>query len=172
MNRKTLLLVPFFTLAMALGAQVEVPLGEVPFILSDFFVLLSGLVLGRWWGLVSVAIYLLLGAFGLPVFAGGAGGIEHLSGATAGYLLGFLIAPFIVGTVVKRSPNKLLVNVLGVFSGQIGIFLLGLGWLWFGTTMNLTEVISVGLAPFWLAILLKMWAAGLLGWGIQKLKKN
>ena len=61
----------------AVGAYLQIPIGPVPIVLSTLFVLLSGLLLGSRWGLVSMALYLLIGAIGLPVFSGGRGGVAH-----------------------------------------------------------------------------------------------
>ena len=58
----------------AVGAYIAVPIGPVPIVLQSLFILLSGLLLGSTWGVAGVGIYLLAGALGLPVFAGGAGG--------------------------------------------------------------------------------------------------
>src|SRR4030066_1766493 len=64
----------------AVGAYIYVPLGPVPIVLSTLFVILSGLLLGSRWGPASMALYLLVGAIGIPVFAGGRGGFAHRTG--------------------------------------------------------------------------------------------
>ena len=61
----------------AVGAYIYVPIGPVPIVLSTLFVILSGLLLGSRWGPASMALYLLVGAIGIPVFAGGKGGFAH-----------------------------------------------------------------------------------------------
>ncbi|MDQ1330177.1 MAG: biotin transport system substrate-specific component, partial [Thermodesulfobacteriota bacterium] len=81
----------------AVGAYIAIPVGPVPIVLQSLFILLAGLLLGSTWGVAGVGIYLLAGAFGLPVFAGGAGGIGRFLGPTGGYLLGFLPAVYIIG---------------------------------------------------------------------------
>lgn len=73
----------------AAGAYLAIPIGPVPIVLQNLFILLAGLLLGSRWGLASVRVYLLTGALGLPVFAGGLGGIGRLVGPTGGYLVGF-----------------------------------------------------------------------------------
>ena len=74
----------------AAGGYIQLPIGPVPIVLQNLFVLVAGLILGPRWGLTSMGIYLLLGLVGFPVFAGGKGGLAHLMGPTGGYLLGFL----------------------------------------------------------------------------------
>ena len=73
-----------FAALIAAGAFLAVPIGPVPIVLQNMFVLLAGLLLGPRWGLAGVGIYLLAGAIGLPVFAGGTGGIGRMLGPTGG----------------------------------------------------------------------------------------
>ncbi|MCK7505939.1 MAG: biotin transporter BioY [Desulfobacterales bacterium] len=71
-----------FAALTAVGAYLFVPIGPVPIVLQNMFVFLAGLLLGSRWGLASVAVYLLAGICGLPVFAGGTGGIGRFVGPT------------------------------------------------------------------------------------------
>src|SRR4030043_1983259 len=83
----------------AVGAYIHVPIGPVPIVLSTLFVLLSGFLLGSHWGMASMGLYLLVGAIGIPVFAGGKGGFAHFFGPTGGYLLGCVLASWVTGPV-------------------------------------------------------------------------
>ncbi|MBW1753156.1 MAG: biotin transporter BioY [Deltaproteobacteria bacterium] len=101
----------------AAGAYLAIPIGPVPIVLQNLFILLTGLLLGSRWGLASVGVYLLAGALGLPVFAGGLGGIGRLVGPTGGYLVGLWLQqltgmtlsktlmvgmyPFLIGDALK-----------------------------------------------------------------------
>jgi biotin transport system substrate-specific component len=84
-----------FAALTAVGAFLAIPIGPVPIVLQNMFVYLAG---GRW-GLASVGVYLLAGACGLPVFAGGLGGISRFIGPTGGYLIGYLPAVFLIGKI-------------------------------------------------------------------------
>jgi len=96
----------FFTLLTALGAQVEIWFGgPVPFTLQVLIVLLAGMVLGARDGAISILTYLGLIAINLPIAAGGAGSAA-LSGATAGYLLGFIPAAFVTGWLVENASQS------------------------------------------------------------------
>src|SRR5512139_3692508 len=98
----------------AVGAYIYVPVGPVPIVLTTLFVLLSGLLLGGRWGLASMALYLLVGAIGIPVFAGGRGGFAHFLGPTGGYLFGYLLASWITGFISERSRGGMILDILGV----------------------------------------------------------
>src|SRR3712207_1750584 len=77
--------------------KVPLPFTPVPITLQTLAVLLSGAMLGAYYGALSMIIYLILGAIGLPVFAGGGSGFGSLLGPTGGYLLSYPIASFVVG---------------------------------------------------------------------------
>jgi len=132
----------------AVGAYVYVPIGPVPIVLTTLFVLLSGLLLGSRWGLASMGIYLLVGAMGIPVFAGGKGGFPHFFGPTGGYLFGYALAAWIAGWLSERSRGLLIHQVFAVVAGAIGIYLLGVPWLKVATGMSWTKTLVVGLVPF------------------------
>ena len=87
-----------FSALIIVGAYLKIPVGPVPIVLANFFVLLAGVLLGPKWGAASVGLYLLLGVVGLPVFAGG-GGIAYLTGPTGGFLIGYLPAAFLAGVI-------------------------------------------------------------------------
>lgn len=159
---KRIFAVPILTLAMCLGANVEVPLGDVPFILSDFFVLLAGLLLGGRLGGLAVALYLLLGILGLPVFAGGTAGWERIVGPTGGYLIGYLLAAVVAGTIAYRGQASVFRNALATVSGQAVLFVCGLLGLMLVNGITFEAAYQAGLAPFYLPILIKLIAAALL----------
>ena len=81
---------------LCVASPWSIPVGPIPISLATFVVYLIGIVLGWLDGTIAVAVYLLLGAIGLPVFSGGAGGFQKLIGATGGYLIGYL--PCVVRT--------------------------------------------------------------------------
>jgi len=132
----------------AVGAYLHVPIGPVPIVLSGLFVLLSGLLLGSRWGLASMALYLLVGAIGMPVFAGGKGGFPHFFGPTGGYLFGYVLAAWLTGALSERFRGLLMGDIFAVVAGSIAIYLLGVPWLKFVTQMSWTKALVVGMVPF------------------------
>jgi biotin transport system substrate-specific component len=132
----------------AVGAYIYVPIGPVPIILSTLFVILSGLLLGSRWGLTSMALYLLVGAIGLPVFAGGKGGFAHFMGPTGGYLFGYLFASWITGFVSERSGGRMILDIFAVIIGSVALYALGVPWLKMVTQMSWTKALMVGVLPF------------------------
>ncbi|MDK2870188.1 MAG: biotin transport system substrate-specific component [Pyrococcus sp.] len=147
MKAREIVLSGVFAALTAVGAQISVPLGPVPFTFQVLMVFLSGLVLGAKLGTLSQVIYLLLGALGLPVFARFSGGIIHIYGPTGGYLLAFPIAAFISGYFSEKTKSSW---------GKLGGCLLGLGiiyilgWVRLGIwlDMDFKKAFYLGVAPF------------------------
>ena len=144
---------------IAVGAFIALPIGPVPIVLQNFFVLLTGLLLGSRWAAASVAVYLLAGACGLPVFAGGTGGLGHLIGPRGGYLVGFLVAAFLVGWVAERARGRMVPEILAMVAGSAAIYACGVPWLKFMLGISFGKAIMIGMVPFLIGDSLKIAAA-------------
>jgi biotin transporter BioY len=110
---------------IAVGGYLAIPIGPVPIVLQNLFVLVAALLLGSRWASAAVAVYLLAGACGLPVFAGGGGGLGHLFGPRGGYLFGFLAAAWLVGKLSEISRQQPLVEIVAMVIGGLVIYELG-----------------------------------------------
>ena len=144
---------------IAAGAFLTIPIGPVPIVLQNLFVFLSGLLLGPRWGSASVGVYLLAGALGLPVFAGGVGGVGRFVGPTGGYLVGFLPAVYIVGLITVNVGTRVIFDVIAMCLGSIVIYFFGVTWLKVLTGMTLAKTLAVGMYPFIPGDILKIAAA-------------
>jgi len=143
----------------AAGAYIAIPIGPVPIVLQNLFIMLAGLLLGGRWGLISVGVYLLAGAVGMPVFAGGAGGIGKFVGPTGGYLLGFAGAAYLIGILSERGRGKVVVDVMAMVAGTLVIYAFGVSWLKVVTGMTFSKAVAVGMLPFLIGDALKIAAA-------------
>ncbi len=146
---------------IALAAQVRVPLpfSPVPVTGQTFAVLLVAATLGRL-GLLSVLAYLIEGAGGLPVFAGGGSGIATMVGPTGGYLIGFALAAALVGSAAERGWDRHLATALAaMLLGEIAIYVCGLAWL--ARFPLPVPLLQAGLIPFIPGDLFKMVLAAL-----------
>jgi biotin transport system substrate-specific component len=132
----------------AVGAYIHIPMGPVPVVLSTLFVLLSGLLLGSRWGLISIGLYLLVGAMGIPVFAGGKGGFAHFFGPTGGYLFGYALSAWVTGFLSERSGGSPILDFIAIVFGSLAIYLVGVPWLKAVTTLSWTKTLMVGMVPF------------------------
>lgn len=151
----------------AVGAYIYIPIGPVPVVLTNLFVFLAGLLLGSRWGLAGIAIYLMIGAMGLPVFAGGKGGLAHFFGPTGGYLVGFAVAAWVVGLISERVRKSIFHDVLSVSAGALAIYGVGIPWLKWMTGMSWSRSFWVGMVPFVLGDILKASGAVMLARAIR-----
>jgi len=156
----------------AVGAYIHVPIGPVPIVLSTLFVLLSGLLLGSHWGMASMGLYLLVGAIGIPVFAGGKGGFAHFLGPTGGYLLGYVLASWITGFISERSRGLLALDIFAVLVGSLTIYGLGVPWLKMVTQMSWPKTLVVGVVPFLIGDVVKASVALILARAIRPVLKR
>ena len=134
---------------IALAARIAIPLpfSPVPITGQTLAVLLVGALLGSRQGAISLLLYLLEGAVGLPVFAGGTGGLVRLLGPTGGYLVGFVAAVFVTGWLAERQwDRRFRSNFLAMLVGNIVIYVFGLPWL--ACFVGADKALALGLYPF------------------------
>ena len=140
-----------FVILTSIGAFVRIPLPftPVPLSLQTFFVLLSGAVLGANLGALSQIIYLLLGVGGIPIFANAGSGSVYIFGPTGGYILGFVLASFFIGKIIKMR-SKINYGSLFIWMCLADLIILLSGVLWLKALwgLNLTKAMWVGLLPF------------------------
>jgi biotin transport system substrate-specific component len=146
----------------AVGAYIHIPIGPVPIVLSTLFVLLSGLLLGSRWGFISMGLYLLVGAMGIPVFAGGKGGLAHFFGPTGGYLFGYVLSAWVAGFISERSHPSPALQIIAIIFGSLAIYVIGVPWLKMVTNMSWEKSLLVGMVPFLIGDAVKGGAAFLL----------
>lgn len=150
-------------LIMALSANISIPLQPVPLSLQSLAVLLTGAGLGRKLGVLAILEYLLLGACGLPFFAGGHGGINVLVSASAGYLYGFVVSAYLAGLAAERGYDRHFLSGLCAFAlaHQI-IFVFGVVYLAFYLHIGIYHAVELGYLPFAGFDLLKFFIASLI----------
>ena len=140
-----------FVVMTALGGHVRIPLPwtPVPITLQTFFVHLAGATLGPVLGPVSQGLYCLVGAAGLPVFAGGASGLAYLAGPTAGYLVGFIVATALVGWLIRLRDAPGILWILGsMAAGSLVVYACGVSWLAWTLRLGPVGAMTQGMLPF------------------------
>ncbi len=158
----TAVLVVSFALLTAAAAQIRIPLPftPVPITGQTFAVLLSGAVLGSAAGAASQGLYLLMGLF-LPFYAGGATGWDYATGATGGFLVGFIAAAWVVGNLAERRQDRSVATAIPAFiTGTVVIYMFGVPWLATVLDVSWTRAVELGAAPFVVGDLAKVALAG------------
>ncbi len=145
------------TIALTLSARAQIPFYPVPLTLQTLVVLMLGAAYGGRLAAATVALYLVEGALGLPVFAGTPEkgiGLAYMMGPTGGFLVGFLVAAAFVGFCAERGWDRSVLKLLGVMAiGHAIIFAFGLGWL--AAIIGWSKAWIGGAEPFVIATLVK-----------------
>lgn len=157
-----------FTAVIAVVSQIYIPtpLG-IPVTLQTLSVALCGYLLGIKWAAASVLTYILAGAVGLPVFSGFQGGIQHIAGATGGFITGFLILVFFCSALPDKYNRY-----LKIFMGITGLLLChtaGVFQFAFVTGTGIPEAIAAVSLPFLLKDIFSVTAASILSVNIKKI---
>ncbi len=157
------------TLLITICAKINVPVWPVPVTLQGFAIAALSAAFGLRIGVATVALYLLEGAFGLPVFATG-GGLAYLAGPTGGFLIGFLLLAAIVGFAADRGASgKPLALFAAMLAGDAVLFVLGFAWLvlmagqaqWVDQANVVASAFAKAVQPFIVWDILKMALAAL-----------
>lgn len=161
-------LVVGFAALTAVAAQISIrlPWTPVPITGQTFAVLAAGTVLGAKRGPLSQLLYVVVGALGAPIYADGNGGWAAATGATGGYLLGFVLAAALVGALSdRRQDRQLLTSIPAMLAGSALIYAIGVPWLAQNLGVSGTKAIELGMAPFLIGDAVKLLAAGALAPG-------
>ncbi len=168
---KDIILVLAGSWLVALFAQIEIPMQPVPVTGQTFAVLLVGAMLGSKRGAAAMIAYIAQGGLGLPFFAGGASGIGILTGATAGYLVGFVGAAYVVGWLAERGLERSVrTSIIPFLVGTVIIYVFGVTWLSI-VLGSLSKAVQFGLLPFLAGDLIKLIAAAIVMPGAWKFVK-
>ena len=161
-NLAKIFLIVFGSTLITFSSYITIPLYPVPVTAQTLVVLLIGLSYGSRLASLTVGCYLIQGAMGLPVFAGGSAGLATLIGPTGGYLVGFFFAAIALGALAGRGHGKTFISTLiAMLVGNLIIY--GCGASWLASFIGIENAIKSGIAPFLYGDMLKILiAAGLL----------
>ena len=179
---KKFIIVILGSILLTISAKIKIPfyLFPVPMTMQTFVVLFLGISLGYKIGVATVTLYLIEGIFGLPVFSNSPEkgvGVAYFTGPTMGYLIGFLLATFLIGYLQLDDWTKkgvesfkfFFINLVKLLISVSTIYILGL--LWLSNLIGFEKALLFGLKPFWLAELFKILLLAFLIPFILKLRK-
>lgn len=168
-------LTALFTAVIAVCAwiTVNIPIGVVPFTMQTFGVLCAAGILGAKRGTAAVAVYILIGAVGLPVFSGFKGGISSILGPTGGFILGFLLTALLVGIIAEKVGRKLVVLIPAMVAGVLLCYAVGVVWFMFvyDSGKGLGGALMTCVVPFLIPDALKILAASVVANRVYKFVK-
>jgi biotin transport system substrate-specific component len=172
-NANKLVMAFFMACVTGLMAQIVIPLPwtPVPITAQTFAVLLAGILLGRFWGGFSMVLYLVIGLIGVPWFTEMSGGIGVITGATGGFLIGFILAALFLGYFADKFINaRSFLPMFGLllFANFVLIYIPGLiglsAWIYVvkGSAPGIWTLMAMGLLPFLVGDVIKIGAAAAL----------
>jgi biotin transport system substrate-specific component len=146
---------------MSAYVAIPLPFTPVPLTLQTFAVLAGAAALGAERAVLAQVLYITLAVAGAPILAGGAGGREEVIGATGGYLLGFVVASYVVGRIsAAGASTKTSTTALAYVAGSLVIYSVGAPWLAYVAGFSMSEAIAAGVVPFLIGDAIKALAAG------------
>jgi biotin transport system substrate-specific component len=148
-NTRDLVITAMFTTVICIMAQISIPIQPIPFTLALFAIFLTGATLSPRNAFFSVLVYLLLGAFGVPVFAGMKSGIYALTGMTGGYLMAYPLMAFITALFHKYSKKYKIVGLTcGMAISLLLCYIIGTLWFSFVTGNSFYTSLTLCVFPF------------------------
>lgn len=166
METKSIVLIGMFSAVLGVLSIITIPILTVPVTLQTFAIALCGFVLGKKLGTMSTFIYVLVGAVGVPIYAGMTGGVKILFGYTGGFLFGFILMSFLCGIALERRSyiGKGLFCCLGLVICHV------IGVIQFSIVMHtsLKEAILLSSAPFWIKDIISVIVAYIVAMGIRR----
>ena len=151
---------------------IQIPISPVPITLCTMGIYFALYVLGMKLGLVSVVLYVLLGAIGVPVFTNFSGGVGKLLGPTGGYILGYLFLAVICGFFLSKFPEKLPLHVAGFVLGTLVLYLFGTLWLQYQLKLTFPAALMAGVIPYIPGDVAKLFIAIIVGLPLKKRLKK
>lgn len=149
-----LVITALFAAFIAIGAFIKIPLGPVPFSMQFLFCALAGVLLKKEWAFQAVMIYILIGLIGVPVFTNG-GGIGYILQPTFGYLIGFMLAAYVIGFVLEKlGESKLIHYFIATVCGLVVVYILGIAHLYGilnllkAKDLTFSAILNIGFLPF------------------------
>jgi biotin transport system substrate-specific component len=160
---RMMIITALFAAIIGVLAQLTIPLPLVPITGQTLAIGLAATILGSRYGTISVLLYLLIGAIGVPVFAEFSAGFSKLVGPTGGYLVGFVPAAFVIGWVLEKTSFNFRNAMIGNIIGMLITLAFGTAWLKLALDMSWTAAFTSGFAPFIIVGVIKAALASWIG---------
>lgn len=149
-------------------APFSIPMGAVPLSLATFAVYLAAALLGKAKSCAAVAVYILIGLVGVPVFSGFMGGFAVMSGMTGGYIIGYLPCAFLAALFTERFSGRLWAMATGMALGTVALYAVGTAWFMAFTGSELIAALTACVLPFLIGDIAKIAAACALALPLRK----
>ena len=147
-NIKDMTITALMTALICVLGPFSLPIGPVPIALTNFVIFITLYVIGMKRGLIAVALYLLIGLIGLPVFSGFGAGIGKLVGPTGGYLIGYLPMALMAGAAIDIFWKNRPISIAAMTLSTVVLYIIGTAWLAHTQGITFMAALMVGVVPF------------------------
>ncbi|MDE6728361.1 MAG: biotin transporter BioY [Oscillospiraceae bacterium] len=137
-----------FAAIICVAAPFSVQVGPIPITLATFAIYLAGAILGGKRGMAAVAVYIMIGAVGIPVFSNFNGGFGALLGPTGGYIIGYIPLVFLTGIFAEMNSKKHWTMIVGMLLGTAALYAFGTAWYMIMSGKDLLTALSLCALPF------------------------
>ncbi|RCW71958.1 biotin transporter BioY [Saliterribacillus persicus] len=160
---RNIMLASIFTAITAILAQIEIPLPLVPISGQTLAVGITATIIGSKLGATAMIGYAMIGAIGIPVFAGFRGGLQVIVGPTGGYIIGFIFAAYVTGKILELTKFNLRMAIIANIVGMFITLLFGMTQLKFIVDLTWSEALASGVYPFLIVGFIKAFLASWIG---------
>ncbi len=164
----SIVLIGLFVAIMAVCAWVSIPMVPIPVTLQTMGVFITASILGAKKGTVSIIIYILLGAIGLPVFSNFTGGFGVLLSPTGGFIIGFILTTIITGFITEYFKSKIYTSIIAMTLGLVACYSIGTLWYCIYASVDILTALLVCVVPFLIGDAVKIGVSAIL---VDRLKK-
>jgi biotin transport system substrate-specific component len=161
--------ISLFTALICVSSYIKIDLpSSVPITAQTLAVMLAGSVLSPKQAAFSLLTYLMLGAVGAPIFAGGAAGLPIIFGKTGGYLIGFLVGAVVISLIRGKKNSLLVLGLANLIGGVVVVSIFGALWFSFVTGMDMAKTFVLVVLPYLPGDLIKVVAATIIANRLNK----
>lgn len=168
MNIKKTATVGILAAIICVIAPFSFPAGAIPISLATFAIYIISCTVNKKLSVAAVAVYILIGAVGLPVFSSFTGGLQCITGYTGGYIIGYIPCAFIIGLLTDRFENNKIIYPLSMIAGTLVCYFFGIFWYMHRAECGFIEVAAVCVAPFLIGDIIKIATASCIGITLKK----
>jgi len=143
-----MILSAMFAALSAVLSQISIPIGLVPINLTHVSVFLAAGLLGAKYGTFSQVAFVLMGAFGIPVFSGFAGGVGIIAGPTGGFIIGYVCCAYVSGQIINRFGKSMKALIPAMYAGWVASYVPGVLWFMHVTGIKLAAALPFCVFPF------------------------
>ncbi len=165
---KNLAFTALLAAVLCLLAPLSVPTGAIPVSLASFAIYVIASCVKTKYSVIAVAVYILLGAFGVPVFSAFTGGFHRIAGITGGYIIGYIPCVLIIGLLVNKYESKKFVYPLSMVLGTVLCYFTGTLWYILQTKTSVTAALFTCVIPFIIGDIIKIAVASILSIPLRK----